>query len=152
MLFSPQTEIVVPLPLFASLFLGICVVLYGLLLAPSATLPTRTKQILSIPFLTTLLVLPVKFHSRVGGFDLISSALGIAIWLRTLDLIWITPLREGTDAYISWDQLRQELWAPMRRRPMGASKKHDDEGDDDAKWRERTRSSWSLLPLLLLNY
>ncbi|KAG2228670.1 hypothetical protein BDF21DRAFT_451150 [Thamnidium elegans] len=94
---------------------------------PTHKVSTRCKQAISVPLLTSLLFIPFKYcDEENGSFSVFCQIVPYVMFLRFLDIFWITPLIYKKEAIIAASEFNVEFWSCIRKdlKPYREKKKN----------------------------
>lgn len=91
---------------------------------PTHILNTKIKQALSFPLLISLVVVPYIYKDPINGtFSMFYQVVPFALFLRFLDIFWITPILYKKECYIPNSVLSDEFWSSVRIKERRDSEK-----------------------------
>ncbi|KAI8367267.1 hypothetical protein BD560DRAFT_399749 [Blakeslea trispora] len=90
---------------------------------PTNKMANSTKQILSVPLLLALFLIPFGFRNGNKVHDLIVCLTNYNLFLRHIESFWISPVVYQKPVYISLESLWIEFWSCLRTFPVKDTKK-----------------------------
>ncbi|KAI9271788.1 hypothetical protein BDA99DRAFT_500978 [Phascolomyces articulosus] len=126
---SGDDRLFLPTPVFLGIAIIPGMLQWKLLMLPCDKVSSRTKQIISLPFLIIELLIPIIF---AGGHRALTIIAGLYLFntvLRCSEALYITPFLEGSEAYIDANKLHQDFWACLRLPSSSPSSNKKDTND-----------------------
>ncbi|KAI7899657.1 uncharacterized protein BX663DRAFT_563802 [Cokeromyces recurvatus] len=108
-------------------------------------LGTKVKQVISIPFLICLLVMPYRYRDFENSvFCIFCQVISFTMFQRFIDIFLIHPVIYKKDAYISASEFNAELLFSIR-----ANNRH--KPNDEKKVYLKSKKFYHLFPSIILN-
>src|SRR6185369_12781103 len=86
-----NNKISIPTIFLLTCFILPFLMLTYLLVTSTSKISSNLKQIISIPFILTLIIIPTKFTSNDLQTDILLSTIGMASFLKYLDIFFVDP-------------------------------------------------------------
>ncbi|KAI9026453.1 hypothetical protein CLU79DRAFT_741825 [Phycomyces nitens] len=145
-------RVVLPIPIDILVFATPAIILGYIATTPTSTLSTKTKQILSFPFLIGVMPLSMAFMSGQKILDILTSLFTYNVFIRFLELIWLGPILNGREAYISSQDFHEELWSCLRSFPRPAKYDTKTLKKGEVKTYVKDRKFYHIIPLWFTHY
>ncbi|GAA5803980.1 hypothetical protein HPULCUR_009465 [Helicostylum pulchrum] len=144
-----ENRITLPFLAYPPLFLSPIVPLAALIIIPNAKLPTIAKQILSIPLLLALFLIPFGFTNGNRVIDLVAGVLSYNLFLRFLELYWVGPMVQDRPAYTTVESLWIDFWGCIRTFPQPAKEDTKDLKKGEVKVYKKDQKFYHIILKLL---
>ncbi|CEP06826.1 hypothetical protein [Parasitella parasitica] len=117
-----ENRLVLQFLAYPALAIAPVVALVGGIIIPTEKLSSFVRQIISIPLLLAVALIPFGFTNGNKIIDLVVGVTSYNFFLRFVELYWVGPLVQDRPVYASTDSLWVDFWCCMRKFPKPAKK------------------------------
>ncbi|CAO0793366.1 unnamed protein product [Mucor circinelloides] len=117
-----ENRVVLPFFTYPALVVAPTIALALGVTVPTDRLPSIFKQILSIPLLLAVFMIPFGFTNGNRVADLVAGVASYNFFLRFLELYWVGPLVQDRPVYATVESLWIDFWCCLRTFPKPVKK------------------------------